>query len=396
MAKATFTAKWVETVKPPEQGQIDYFDTKPPGIGLRLSNSGRKTWFVMYRTNGRLRRLTLGTYPALSLADARDQATAAKHTVAKGEDPALQKQSARIAPTVADVATQYLDRYAKNHKKSWRDDARLLHREVLSEWGRRKAHDITRKDVLALLDGIVERGSPIQANRVLALVRVMFNWAISRDILEHNPCYQVKAPSKENQRDRVLNEEEIRLVWNTCGQLDPVLAAYFWIRLLTAQRGGEIRLMHWNDIDMDTGWWTIPAHIAKNGLAHRVPLSVPTLDILRASRITTGSTSWVFPSSRRSQQPIVNVRKPALRLCTLSGVVFIPHDLRRTAASHMTSMGISRLVVAKILNHAEVGVTKVYDRHSYDGEKREALEAWGRKVRELVNSKIGQDIPSTI
>ena len=112
MAKATFTVKWVEAVKPPEQGQLDYFDTKPPGIGLRLSNSGRKTWFLMYRSGGRLRRLTLGTYPALSLADARDQATAAKHTVAKGEDPALQKQSARIAPTVADVATQYLERYS--------------------------------------------------------------------------------------------------------------------------------------------------------------------------------------------------------------------------------------------------------------------------------------------
>jgi integrase len=390
MAKANFTAKWVESVKPPEQGQLDYFDTKPPGIGLRISNSGRKTWFVMYRSNGRLRRLTLGTYPALCLADARDQATAAKHTVAKGEDPALQKQSARIAPTVADLATQYLDRYAKNHKKSWRDDARLLHREVLPDWGRRKAHDITRKDVLALLDGIVERGSPIQANRVLALIRVMFNWAISRDILEHNPCYQVKAPSKENQRDRVLTEEEIRLVWSACEQLDPVLAAYFQTRLLTAQRGGEIRAMHWNDIDIDTGWWTIPAHIAKNGLAHRVPLSDAVQQLLQSLRATTGSTAWVFPSPRRAEKPIVNVRKPALRLCALSGVDFIPHDLRRTAASHMTSMGISRLVVSKILNHAEVGVTKVYDRHSYDAEKREALEAWGRKVIALVRDTPGE------
>jgi integrase len=337
--------------------------------------------------------LTLGTYPALSLADARDQATAAKYTVAKGEDPALQKQSARIAPTVADLATQYLDRYAKNHKKSWRDDARLLHREVLPEWGRRKAHDITRKDVLVLLDSIVERGSPIQANRILALIRVMFNWAISRDILEHNPCYQVKAPSKENQRDRVLTEEEIRLVWNACGQLDPVLAAYFQIRLLTAQRGGEIRAMHWNDIDMDTGWWTIPASIAKNGLAHRVPLSATVQQLLQSLRATTGSTSWVFPSPRRSEKPIVNVRKPALRLCALSGVNFIPHDLRRTAASHMTSIGISRLVVSKILNHAEVGVTKVYDRHSYDAEKRQALDLWGRKVVSLIMGETSKVIP---
>src|SRR5438309_163349 len=121
MAKTTFTAKWVETVKPPQQRQVDYFDAKPPGVGLRLSNSGRKTWFVMYRTGGRLRRLTLGTYPALSLADARDQAITAKRAAAQGEDPAFQKQGARIAPTVTDVATQYLERYAKSHKKSWRD-----------------------------------------------------------------------------------------------------------------------------------------------------------------------------------------------------------------------------------------------------------------------------------
>jgi integrase len=390
MAKATFTARWVEGVKPPATGQIDYFDAKPPGVGLRVSNKGRKTWFVMYRSGGRLRRLTLGTYPALTLADARDQATAAKHTVAKGEDPALQKQSARTAPTVADLATQYLDRYAKHHKKSWRDDARLLNREVLPEWGRRKAHDITRRDVLALLDGIVERGSPIQANRILALIRVMFNWTISRDVLEHNPCYQVKAPSKESQRDRVLTEEEIRLVWGACAQLDAVLAAYFQIRLLTAQRGGEIRLMHWEDVDLDTGWWTIPAHIAKNGLAHRVPLSNPAQSILRALRSITGSTTWVFPSPRRLEKPIVNVRKPALRVRALSKVDFIPHDLRRTAASHMTGMGIPRLVVSKILNHAEMGVTKVYDRHSYDAEKREALEVWGQKVMALMNGMTGK------
>ena len=273
MARATFTARWVAAVNSSVMGQVDYFDVKPPKLGLRVSSSGRKTWFIMYRSNGRLRRLTLGTYPALSLADARGQATAARHAVAEGEDPAVQKYDARHAPTMADLAVQYLDMYAKVHKKSWREDARLLHHEILPTWGYRKAFDITRRDVIALLDRIVERGAPIQANRVLALVRKLYNWAISRDLLEHNPCLQVKPPGKEHQRDRVLSDDEIRLVWNAAEQLDPLIAAQLKLRLLTAQRGGEVRTMRWEDVDVASGWWTIPGQIAKNGLAHRVPLS---------------------------------------------------------------------------------------------------------------------------
>jgi integrase len=288
---------------------------------------------------------------------------------------------------MVDLAAQYLDMYAKVHKKSWREDARLLHHEVLPNWGRRKAFDITRRDVIALLDHIVERGAPIQANRVLALIRKLYNWAISRDLLEHNPCLQVKPPGKEHQRDRVLYDDEIRLVWNATEQLDPLIAAQLKLRILTAQRGGEVRTMRWEDVDVASGWWTIPGQIAKNGLAHRVPISLPAQDILRPLQTITGEEPWVFPSRRRPGQPVLEVRKAIHRVCMLSGVTFTPHDLRRTAASHMTSLGIARLVVGKILNHAEPGVTKVYDRHSYDAEKRQALNTWGERVMELVMAR---------
>jgi len=155
MAKATFTARWVETVNPPEKGQVDYFDTKPPGVGLRITNSGRKSWFVMYRSGGRLRRLTLGTYPTLTLVEAWSQATTAKHAVAQGVDPATQKQDARTAPTVADLVAQYLEMYAKVRKKSWHYDELRLKRNVLPQWGNRKVTDITRRDVIALLDPLM-------------------------------------------------------------------------------------------------------------------------------------------------------------------------------------------------------------------------------------------------
>jgi integrase len=337
--------------------------------------------------------LTLGTYPALSLADARDKALKAKHDVAEGDDPATAKQQARHAPILADIAAEYLERHAKIHKKSWRGDKRMLDNDVLPAWGKRQATTITRRDVLALLDRIVERDAPIEANRVLALVRKMYNWAISRDLLEHNPCIQVAAPGREHQRERVLMEREIVAVWEACGQLSPTMEAFFKLRLLTAQRGEEVRVMRWADIDCETAWWTIPATITKNGLSHRVPLSAPALDILQKLQTTTEPGPWVFPSTRSQGQPIHNIRKPATRLKALTGIDFVPHDLRRTAASHMTSMGISRLVVGKILNHVEPGVTKVYDRHSYDAEKRQAIDVWGRKVVSIIAGETSKVIP---
>lgn len=190
MPKVTFTARWVTAVQLPAVTQVDYFDSKPPSLGLRVTPHGRKSWFVMYRSSGRLR--------------------------GDGPPPGLQ-------------------------------------------------------------------------------------------------------------------------------------------------------------IDI------VPAQQTKNGLAHRVPLSPPALALLQAMQATSHGSPWVFPSPTRHQQPLGKLQTVAQRLVAVSGIAFVPHDLRRTAASHMTSRGIPRFVVAKILNHVEPGVTKVYDRHSYDAEKHQALDAWGAR-----------------
>jgi integrase len=311
--------------------------------------------------------------------------------VAHGGDPAQARRDGRQAPTVAALATQYLELYAKIHKRSWRGDARSLESDVLPAWGQRKAVDVRRRDVIMLLDQIVARGSPIQANRVLALVRKLWNWAISRDLLEHNPCLQVHAPGKERQRERVLSAEDLMAVWTACTALPRVWEVYMKVTLLTAQRSGEVRQMQWADLDLTAAWWTIPGTQAKNGLAHRVPLSAPVLALLHQLGRDDSSTPWVFPSPRLQQRPITNVSVTARLVARQAGVCYRTHDLRRTAASSMTSRGISRLVVAKILNHAEPGVTKVYDRHSYDAEKRRALEAWGDTVQALVGQETTDD-----
>ncbi len=162
------------------------------------------------------------------------------------------------------------------------------------------------------------------------------------------------------------------------------MAATFRMRLMTAQRGVEVLKMRWRHVDGD--WWTIPADVAKNGLTHRVPLAPQALALLDKLRPLTGNSAWVFASPRKPGRHIVAVQKAAERIAKRSEVEFVPHDLRRTVASCMTSMGISRLVVSKLLNHVESGVTALYDRHSYDPEKAEALIAWAGKLEAILRT----------
>jgi integrase len=379
------TARSVEAIRLPTAGQIDYWDADHPGFGLRVSAGGRKAWVAMYRRGNVKRRLTIGTYPALSLAEAREKAAVAHHAVQySGADPAAAKKAERAAETFAELAHDYIERHAKRHKRSWRKDLLILEKDALSRFGNRKAKDISRRDIITMLDEIVSRGAPIQANRSLEIVRKLFNWAVARDLLGANPCYRVPKPSSENRSDRVLSEEEIRTFWLALTAEAPLTAATFKLRLLTAQRGAEVLAMRWDQIS--NGWWTIPAEIVKNGLAHRVPLSAPAFSLLEEVRPLGRGSEWVFPGTDGEGHRVA-IHKAHSRIRLRSGISFVPHDLRRTAASHMTSMGISRLVVSKVLNHVESGITAVYDRHSYDAEKRAALDAWGRRIEEMLSGE---------
>ena len=388
MPKISMTDQWLKRLKA-QENQVDYFDKNLPGLGLRVGKTGKKTWFVMYRIKGQRlkKRLTLKRYPQLSLKEARREAKAIFVKADQGEDPAGEKQERKKAPTFKDLASEYLERYASK-KRSAYEDRRIIGKDLIPAWGHWKAKDVKRRDVKKLLDRIVNRGAPIQANRTLALIRKIFNWGIEEDIVEHNPCLQIKMPGQEHQRDRVFSEAEIKALWQAFDQIGPTMGGHFKLRLITAQRGGEVKAMRWQDIDLDSGWWTIPAEYSKNGLPHRVPLSKLALDILKQMETISGKSGWVFPSPVKKCGHIKNVQKTALRIREYSGVSdFKPHDLRRTAASLMTGMGIPRLTVSKILNHVEQGVTRVYDRYSYDKEKRIALDKWSQRLEQFLTGK---------
>lgn len=398
LGRIALTDRTVRALKPPTAGRLDVWDEDNPGFGLRISAEGRRTWILMYRMGKTLRRLTLGRFPTLGLAAAREKATDALREAAKGEDPGRRKIEERSAETFSDLAREYIERHASK-KRSGREDVRLLngsphkkktgkipHVPLVTRWGPRRIKDIKRRDVRELLDEIAAR-APIMANRTLALVRKMFNFAIEHDWLEANPCHMIKRPGEEKQRERVLSEDEIRLVWKALDDQSPLIAALFRIRLLTAQRGGEVHGAAWSEFDLANGWWTIPAERSKNGLAHRVPLSPQALRILKPWRQTVRDSPWVFPSSRQKGPHIAHAQKAIERIVRASGVQFRGHDLRRTAAGLMVGAGVQRLVVSKILNHVETGVTAVYDRHGYDQEKRAAVDFWGKRLDQIVSGK---------
>jgi integrase len=370
---------WLSHLKPGYKAE--YSDTETQGLRLRVWSSGF-SWCFVYRVPGSraVRRVTLGTYPEMSLADARKAARELRTKVDKGNDPGAEIQERKKIPTFAELSAEYLEKHAI-HKRTRDEDERIINRELLPRWGSTRADKITRRDVIALLDTIQGRGAPIMANRTLALVRKIFNWALSRDILDATPCLRLKAPAPEKNRDRWLDDQEIRAVWEAF-ESELKSGALFKLLLLTGQRRGEVCAMRWDEIDLSTALWTIPPEKTKNGVRHVVPLSPPVVEILQGM---PRKSEWVFPSPCLRCGHVQNLGKAHQRVQELAGVRFHIHDLRRTAATGMARLGVDRVVIAKVLNHADPSVTAIYERHTYEQEKRRGLEKWAAHVMRLLN-----------
>ena len=371
----------------PDNRQVDYWDVSSKNFGVRVSAAGRKTFMVRYRAAGRYRRVSLGVYPTVTLADARQHARRVLGEVANSEDPAQIRQNARRAPSFEALATLYLEKHARVRKRSWRQDRRVIQNELLPKWRTQRAREIRRRDVRGLVEAIAERPAPIAANRVRVLISKVFNFGMSRELVEFNPCAQLEAPARERRRDRVLTDAEIRTFWKALDREPAELAAAFRLRLVTAQRAVEVHNMRWSDVDIDSRWWTVPALDAKNGLPHRVPLNGLATGILTELRdrvdVARLASIYVLANARGPKRRAVVSRRLGLD-------DFRGHDLRRTAASRMASAGVPRLVIGKVLNHVEHGVTAVYDRHTYDAEKRAALDAWSRDLGEILAPAPGE------
>lgn len=382
----------VRKALPPETGQVEYWDATIPGFGLRVSTAGTKSWVLLYRHAGRPRRLTLGRYPTLGLPEARAAAREALRMLEHGRDPATVKaeQARRDQQDTFDaVVGQFIEKYAKPKNRSWAETDRLLRRELASQWGRRPIGSITRRDLNEALDAIVERGSPVVANRTLAAARKLFAWAVEREIIRVSPAAGLQAPARVESRDRVLADVELLVLWR-CWESWP-FGPLFRLLLLTGQREGEVARMRWSDLDLGgQALWVLPRETTKAGRQHVVPLPDPVRDLLRDLPRVDGS-KLVFPSQWGGDRPVSGFSKAKARTDKLSGVTdWRLHDLRRTAASGMAKLGVAPHVIEKILNHSTgtiSGVAAIYNRHAYLDEMRHALVLWADHVLGLTRAQ---------
>jgi integrase len=394
------TGRFITSIIPPQSGSRLYWDDTVKGFGVRVSRGGTKTFVVSYRTeNRRQRRMSIGRCAVLTAAQARRRAVEILAEVALGGDPAGDRRRRKQEVTFGHLAGEYIDRHTGG-KRSGAEDIRIIRKDLLGSLGPLRIGEIGRRDVIELVNTIVDRGSPIMANRTLALVRKIFNFGVEQALASSNPCSGVKMPCRERKRDRVLSGEEIAAFWHNlpCTRISKPVQNILNLILITAQRPGEVAGAEWAELgcssrhlidaiegESGTIWWTIPEERSKNRLSHRVPLSYPALRIIRSC---SQDGRFIFPSPRDSEKHIgISSLSHAVRknLDDLGLEPFTPHDLRRTAASQMAGMGISRIVISRILNHAESGITAVYDRYGYDCEKLEALEALAGKLMEIID-----------
>lgn len=431
MPTKRITVALLDKTKVPAGQRLEFWDDLVPGFGVRLSKAGRGSFFVMYRHAGKQIREQVGKYPLTPLDVARDKARSILSSVQAGKAPSERRAAAkREGVTFLTVASDFLEEYARTNKRprSAAEDRRILTSTTKAvPGGRRKPgayfeawHDrpvagITAADADELVDRVAKENGGIMANRVLAVGRKMFNWARAKPKygIAASPFEHVQQPTRERSRDRVLSDEELRAAWLAADADGLPFAAIVRLLILTAQRRDEIGRLAWSELDLDGATWTLPASRAKNDQQHFVPLSEAAVEILRnVPRI--GRTGLVFPASRGGSGAWSSYSKAKTRLDAKMleilrqraqergddpADVTLPdwtlHDLRRTAASGMARMGFPPHVVEKLLNHVSGsirGVAAVYNRHSYSGERRAAVDAWAQHVQGLLEPAAGNNV----
>lgn len=367
---ARLTAKGVEATRA-SAVRREIGDDYMRGLYLLVHPTGNKSWAVRYRQGNKSHKHTVGPYPAFDLKQARDAAAGVLRAVAEGRSP---KQLA--AGTLGEAAERYL-RMCEKSQKSAKNTGWLLRRYVLAGLSGRRLGDITRGDIRTLLAGI---DKPIAANRVHSVTRRFFNWAVENDLIAHSPVDGIRTPNKEISRDRVLTDDELRQVWHAANA-SPAFAGIVKVLILTGQRRSEVSRMEWSELDLDAGVWTLPKERTKNARLHQVPLSRQAVGIIKGLPRIGGR--FVFT---------VNGQKPFNGFTAKEGFCadlprWTLHDLRRTAASGMARLGVSLVVIEKVLNHVSgslAGIVGVYQRHEFADEKRAALQLWTDHVERLV------------
>jgi integrase len=392
------TLKSVATIRLP-LGKTDhvYFDDDIAGFGLRMREGGSRTWVYRYRVGKKQRSITLGSATSVPLALARANAGALEAKVRLGNDPALQKETARAeaSNTVSALIDQYLDARASD----WRPNSlRQVRRHLLVH--AKPMHDlpitsVSQRNVAILLDTVAKNSGDVTANRLRASLETFVAWVIRQGIrLPEGNVVSHTGKRKETTRDRVLSDDELKAVWQACDDTDH--AAILKLLLLTGQRAAEIGSLRWDEVKDDR--IELPGERTKNKRPHTIPLSDPARAILEPFRMvdrthvfgridTAGFRGWGV-SKQRLDERIAKAGAPL--------AAWVVHDLRRTVATRMAELGVQPHIVEAVLNHVsghKAGVAGIYNRATYDREKRAALNLWAEHVLAVVEERAPTIVP---
>lgn len=384
--KKRLTPKGIDALPPATGKRYEVRDELVPGLHLRVSATGGKVWYVSARVQRRMKRMKIGSYPIVSLSDARDKARTIQRDIALGVFEVEKKQ----VPMLGEIIPQFIEIYAKPRTRDWKGTLSVLQKfKPLFSW---PIDEIKRPDVVRILDKIIADGTALRANRALAALKKMFNWCVDRGVIEVSPVTGLKPPAKEVARDRVLTTKELVTCWDAAKDEGAPFEQFVHMLILTGQRRGEVAEMRWSEIDFENALWTIPAKRAKNATTHVVPLAPLALSLLRSLPRFLNS-DFVFTT--KGKTPISGFGRLKRRLDEV-----LPddtedwrfHDIRRTTATNMARMGVQPHIIEAVLNHKTgivSGIAAVYNRHAYFNEKREALERWAVRVREISNEQVG-------
>jgi integrase len=374
----------IERVEADPARDVFLWDGRVPGFGVRIYPTGKRMYVFQYRTKARQqRRVAIGLHGPLTIETAREVAADLYEAVRKGGDPAEeQKRDARRTPhTIERVIDEFMLRHMAGKRRAPRyieETRRNFDKHVLPRWRGRDFKAIRRHDVIELLDAIIDENKPVAANRTLAAIRKLFNWALQRGIIEATPIALVEMPGAEHKRERTLSANEIRAIWAAAGALGYPFGLFFRMALATGQRREEVAGMRWADIDESERIWTLPSEMTKAARAHVVPLSPLALEILAEAKEMANQLfakpenakvpAYIFTT--RGDRPISGYSKAKARLDRVvaaarseAGLTDLEpwtiHDLRRTVGTGLGKLGVSRFIISRVLNHADRTVTGI-------------------------------------
>jgi integrase len=401
-----------------------------PGLYLIVQPSGIKSWAVRYRFEGKPAKYTIGRYPAVQLAAARDLGRSALLRVAEGRNPAGEKAAAKREakkPTrtprskvvlFEEVVEDFIERYAKPNTRDWKNSASMLRRLFVPEWSGMHVGEIAKRDVLDVLEALVEDGMGPGVNRAFSQLRRMFNWLIEKDRLKASPCYGIKKIVQESSRDRYLSDHEIFLFWTVADSMPYPWGPAYKMLLYSGQRLSEVAGC--SRVELNGNHWSIPKERTKNKRPQELLLPRQVVSILeplprlsytdmngvdRKSPFffTTTGYSPIQGFGKKKEEFIDLMLELARKRAVEAGddpadvqiEHFTNHDVRRTLATGLGGLKLPAEVVEATLNHVSgkvSGVAKVYNRWKYFEEKGAAVQQWADLVDSIVATYASENV----